>query len=57
VLADGAAWDPRQLAEIAPAAANAAVKRMDARELWDWRAVLTAYGSLNPDMLRDSLER
>jgi hypothetical protein len=56
-LADNGAWSPQQLVDAAPAAADAVMKRVVARDLWDWQAVISAYRSLDSDILKESLEQ
>lgn len=55
--ADADAWPLQHLADVAPMAADAAAKRIEAHDLWDWPAVLAAYRSLDTDILKEPLER
>jgi hypothetical protein len=56
-LADRAAWTPQELVDLAPEAADAAMKRVVVHDLWDWQAVISAYNSLDADILKESLEQ
>ena len=57
LIADSAGWSPQTVAEIAAAAADAAVKELQARDMWDWSAVLASYRNLSADTMKNLLDQ
>jgi len=45
-LADGSGWPPDVLAILASPVADAVLRRMAMRDMWDWRGALDSYRSL-----------